>query len=126
MTTRCTTHHRLQVGREPDPSKAEIRVAHIRSILLFTARGRRRPQIGCHGDITDTTDVERGRIHPYGAGQVSAKRIDEDLVLVELEDDVREPPELLPLERVAVASWVGRDSGGGGEGGCDGWVGVEC
>lgn len=49
----------------------------------------------CHADS------QAGAIVPHGAVELSSKGIYEDLVLVEFEDNVREPPHLLPLQRLA-------------------------
>lgn len=85
-------------------------------------------------------DAQRGRVAPDGllptvfARAHRAQTLDQDLVLVKLEHDVRQPPALLALERVAVggrlvAAWPERGGeerrGEGGrvllEGLGDGW-----
>ena len=48
-------------------------------------------------------DVQVGPVIPLWLGQVSAKSLDEDFVLVELEDDIGEPPGPLALVAFAVA-----------------------
>lgn len=48
-------------------------------------------------------------IVPYGIGEVTTQGVNQDLVLVELQDDVGEPPESFALQAFSVA---GRSSRG--------------
>ena len=77
---------RLQIRRKPNSSQRQIRVPHIRPVILArtTSRlGRLRAQVSRDGNVGDTTDVERRAVHPDGIGEVSAEGIYEDFVLVE-------------------------------------------
>ena len=59
-----------------------------------------------------TNDAQISPVVPLWFGEISAEGLDEDLVFVELEDDVGQPPVLLALQAVAVAG--GSASGRGG------------
>lgn len=50
----------------------------------------------------DRPSSQGRRISPNGPVPLPPQRLDEDLVLVELEDDVGQPPALFALDRVAV------------------------
>ena len=51
----------------------------------------------------ETNDAQISPVVPLWLGEISAEGLDEDLVFVELEDDVGEPPVLLALDTVTVA-----------------------
>lgn len=48
-------------------------------------------------------NIQVSTVVPHWIGQIPAHRINEDLVLVELEDDVGQPPVPLPLQTLAIA-----------------------
>ena len=50
-----------------------------------------------------TNNAQISPVVPLWFGEISAEGLDEDLVFVELEDDVGEPPVLFALETIAVA-----------------------
>jgi hypothetical protein len=107
----------------------EMIVTHI-ILALHSSSGpqiRRDGDVGCTGHVAThnqaasskqgemrerrLTDIQISPVVPHGIGQISPHRINKDFVLVELEDDVWQPPVALPLQALAIA---GRPSPGGG------------
>jgi hypothetical protein len=54
-------------------------------------------------DGAEGIDVQVTFVIPHGVAQVAIEGVDEDLVLIELHDDVWEPPVPLPLHALALA-----------------------
>lgn len=48
-------------------------------------------------------DIQIGSVIPDWARDVSSEGVDKDFILIELENDVREPPGSVPLEALPVA-----------------------
>ena len=106
------THHALQIRSESYTSQTQIRVPHIRPLrtpptlldlfLPMCRAGLRRPQIRRDRYLAYPRHVKRRAVHPYRTREIASESVDEDLVLVEFEDDIGEPPQLLALERVAI------------------------
>lgn len=93
----------------------------VSEVVRTLARGEQRPAGRCPSERERRgrfkgrrdrcrMDAQRGRVAPDGllptvfARAHRAQTLDQDLVLVKLEHDVRQPPALLALERVAVGS----------------------
>ena len=55
-----------------------------------------------------TNDAQISPVVPLWFGEISAEGLDEDLVFVELEDDVRQPPVLLTVHAIAIVRRAAR------------------
>lgn len=107
--------HRRQID-----TRHEQIIPHIVLALYWrSAEIRRNGYIGCARDIAGNQgqslcisrcwngkNVQLGAVIPDRVGEVAAESVNQDLVLIELEDNVGQPPIAFALEALPVANRI--------------------